>query len=306
MEYSNPPIPDGINNPPDHPLKNLLILLGGALALIVLAVYLLDLAAGYLARHIPFSVEYDLATRVLNAQSPDDKPRENSHTDPALTDYLQSLADRLVPYQNLPEGMTVTVHYSDTEAVNAFATLGGHIFVTRGLLEKIPNENALAMVLGHEIAHVKHRHPIASLGRGVIISLGIATVLGSTGMDSVGGLLNDAGWLTQLSFSRSQERMADSDALTGLVGLYGTGAGATAPFELFDRLQSQNLRVPEFLSTHPLNQARIQALQRQIQEGGATADDTKLKPLPAFVRQALDERTPSAIPLGECDTAEEQ
>ena len=67
------------------------------------------------------------------------------------------------------------MHYDDDAVVNAFATLGGHIVVYQGLLEAVPDENALAMVLAHEIAHVRHRHPIVGLSRSA--ALGFALML---------------------------------------------------------------------------------------------------------------------------------
>ena len=63
------------------------------------------------------------------------------------------------------------MHYDASDTVNAFATLGGHVVIYRGLLEKLPNENVVAMVVAHEIAHIKHRDPVAALGRGVAITL---------------------------------------------------------------------------------------------------------------------------------------
>lgn len=51
------------------------------------------------------------------------------------------------------------------------ATPGGHVIIYRGLLEKIPNENTLVMLLGHEIGHIKLRHPVKALGKGVVIGL---------------------------------------------------------------------------------------------------------------------------------------
>jgi predicted Zn-dependent protease len=282
LEYRNPPIPEGINAPPEHPLKNLLILLGGALVVIVVVLYLLGVAAGYLARFIPFSVERDVAAYYLNTN-----PIQQSAETAPITEYLQNLADQLAPFQDLPDDMSITVHYWDNDQVNAFATLGGHVFISRGLLEKMPNENALAMVVGHEIAHIKHRHPIASLGRGVVISLAIAALMGATGGDSLAGLLGDAGLLTQLSFSRAQERLSDSEGLTSLIGLYGHGAGATEPFKVFQELQRQGFAMPEFLSTHPVNEARIEALQQEISEIGDSTGRGETQPLPGVVQSVL-------------------
>ena len=68
--------------------------------------------------------------------------------------------------------MKLRVHYVDTAVPNAFAALGGHIAVTRGLYESVQSENALALVLAHEIAHVRARDPIAGIGGGLIAAWG--------------------------------------------------------------------------------------------------------------------------------------
>ena len=63
-EYENPPIPEGINVSPTHPLKEFALLLGGVSALLLAVVLSLSLAAGYLVRFIPFSQEQALASRI--------------------------------------------------------------------------------------------------------------------------------------------------------------------------------------------------------------------------------------------------
>ena len=77
------------------------------------------------------------------------------------------------------------MHYDDDADVNAFATLGGHIVVYPGLLEAVPDENALAMVLAHEIAHVRHRHPIVGLSRSAADATALETLARAYG--HVGG-----------------------------------------------------------------------------------------------------------------------
>ncbi|KPK67080.1 MAG: hypothetical protein AMJ84_13975 [Acidithiobacillales bacterium SM23_46] len=162
-----------------------------------------------LARFIPYHYETQIADQ-YRAMYP---PRTE------VTEYLQQLVDHLAIAQELPADMRLTVHYVDKDTINAFATVGGHIVVFRGLLEKMPNENALAMVLAHEIAHVKHRHPIQVLGRGVVVGLALSIVTGATGNQSLGSVLGErkkrtsprslpstvttGTWLARTRFSRS-------------------------------------------------------------------------------------------------------
>ena len=180
MKYENPQIPEGINVSQDHPLKNFLILLIGSIVLIVTLSIVLGVSGGWLAGKIPFSAENKIAAMYNVNEDVDD---ENV---PELMIYLQDLTDQISKAQNLTDDMKITVHYINSDTVNAFATLGGHVFLFRGLLEKLPNENTLTMLLAHEIAHVKYRHPIKSLGSGILVGIAISTVTGSTNSDILG------------------------------------------------------------------------------------------------------------------------
>jgi predicted Zn-dependent protease len=205
-----------------------------------------------------------------------------------VTAYLQQLAERLAAAENLPAEMRVTVHYVDRDIVNAFATLGGHVVVFRGLLEKMPDENALAMVLAHEIAHVKHRHPIQALGRGVVLGVALSIVTSATGSQSLGSVLGDAGLLTVLSFNRAQEEEADHAALAALARHYGHVAGADTFFSMVEQLPERvgKQNVPTFLSTHPLSRKRIDNLHAVARRNGWRFD-RPVVPLPDAVRASL-------------------
>jgi beta-barrel assembly-enhancing protease len=259
VKYSNPKIPEGINISPEHPLKEFAVLAGGILAVLAIAAFCLSLLADQIARRIPFAYEKSLASE-YEASLPE--PRDN-------TKYLQSLANRLTPNMAIPEDMSITVHYVDEDIINAYATIGGHVIIYRGLVERLSNENALAMVLAHEIAHVKYRHPIRSLGRGVVVGLALAVLTGISGNDLVGTALGDAGLLTLLTFSREQEREADRTGLEAVEKLYGHVSGSLDLYRvLLNTGKQKYVRLPAFLSTHPLTKDRIQELEAFIKENG--------------------------------------
>jgi predicted Zn-dependent protease len=256
MEYENPQIPEGINVSKEHPLKEFFILTVGLTGAIVVFVAALAWSAEYLVGFIPFSVEVELADKYGLHFVPTESDGDAAGP---LRDYLQSLTDRLAKAQQLPAEMKVTAHYVDDGVVNAFAGLGGHIVIYRGLLDKMPSENALAMVVAHEIAHIKHRDPITALGRGVAVSLALASLAGLTDSSLFDGMLGQAGMLTALSFSRTQERQADDAALKTLSEVYGHVDGAAALFEIL--AAHDGLEPPAFLSTHPVNQTRIDKIK---------------------------------------------
>ncbi len=251
MKYSNPEIPEGINTSVQHPLKEFFLLTGGILGGLLIVIVILTLLADRLAIYIPFELEMELATRVMDEEGADIKP-------PPIEDYLNRLAAKIAVEQALPAEMQIRVHYVDDELVNAFATLGGHLFMFRGLLEKLPHENAVAMVLAHEVAHIKHRHPIRSMGRGILFGLAIGMVSSTLGSAMTDQVLANTGGLTVLKFSRDQEREADQTALESLYRLYGHVEGADTLFEVLARVsEDASLQMPEFFSTHPLSESRI-------------------------------------------------
>ncbi len=241
--------------------------------MLLLAIIVLSLMAEKLVVYIPFEQEMRLAE-----QWPDDTP-DSSETE----DYLQGLMDRLSAHMQLPAEMTISVHYSDDEVLNAFATLGGHVIVHRGLLEQMPSENALAMVLAHEAAHIKLRHPIISMGRGVVIGMALASLSGLGGDQLSGQFLGTASMMTLMTFSREQEREADSLGLAAVAAEYGHVADATT---IYQRFLDQDSRLekfsPEFVSTHPLSSKRIQQVKTQA-HSEHWPDSGELTPLPEFL-----------------------
>lgn len=269
-KYSNQQPPEGINVSNNDPLITFLKLLAGFVLIFGVTVWVLGKSGGWLAGLVPFKQEI-----ALSKLYPEEEPDNNQHAQ--IQAYLDILTDEISATMDLPEGMTITVHYIDEDVDNAFATLGGHIFLYRGLLEKLPNENSLAMLIAHEMAHVKLRHPIRAIGQQMAISTGIKLMLGETKIK----ILGDAGLLTQLQFSRDMETASDTEGLHAVQKHYGSIAGA---FGLYDTLQaiSEEDEGSEsaFFSTHPLDVDRIQHLSDIAQQQNWEAKAENIQTLP--------------------------
>lgn len=259
--YSNPAIPEGINVSPEHPLKEFAQLTAGVLGLLVLAVLLVGWLGGIVGALLPFETERRLGEPIGEFLT------AGYGVHPAQAQALQDIADRLATAQPLPDGMRVKVHYSPDETVNAFATVGGNLVIHRGLVCALGSENALAMVVAHEMAHVRERHVVRSLGRGVLISIVLAAVTGGSDIGAGAGVVQQAGVTTSLVYSRDQEREADRLALANLAGLYGHAAGATALFNALGESHGKRY-APEWLATHPDTLRRIAAVEAQAREAG--------------------------------------
>lgn len=297
MEYRSPEIPEGINTSQEHPLKEFIILVTGVIGLVAIILFLLSLAAEQLAQYVPFSAEQRIAAIYENT-IPGNKKKTGA-AEEKIQRYLQGLADNLAQAEQLEEGMTVTVHYVNDDMVNAFATLGGHIVMFRGLLEKVPDENTLAMVMAHEIAHVKHRHPVKALGRAVIIGITVSLLSTNLGDSMTGKVLGNAGLLTTLKFSRDQELQSDNTAMHAMASHYGHVAGADKLFEILQHEHGERKRrTPEFFSTHPLSEQRIQNVNDQASQAGWSLQQP-VKALPAGFKDwlaASHRSTSSAVP----------
>lgn len=233
------------------------MLLLGIGAMFVVAIIILSLAASHIARYVPFSYEQSLVERF-----------EFSQVEPGPKQaWLQRLADELAIEADLPPGMTITVHYIDKDIINAMATLGGHIFIFQGLLDAMPSENALAMVMAHEIAHVKHRHPIVAVGRLATIGIATAALIGVSGNTASGVLLDQLQLFTNLSFSRKHERDADDTGLSAIINYYGHGVDADALFKIIAEDHSADT-IPAIFSTHPAPKSRIDYITNRVNGQG--------------------------------------
>ncbi|QJR14758.1 M48 family metallopeptidase [Usitatibacter palustris] len=253
MNYENRVPDETVNYSEEHPLKEFAWLVIGATTAVVVTIAAVGYFAAELAARLPYAVERELVAERVSPPSKADDPAQDKA---ALA--LRELGARVEAAMSLEPGMAIRFHLVDSEMVNAFATLGGQVFVNRGLIARMPDENTLALVIAHEIAHVKLRHPVRAAGRGVAIGV-LLTAVGFSG-SSGGDLTNLVGGVTLLTFSRSQERDADREALAAVNKLYGHAGG---PKELFTMLGaeggSDSMRLA-MLQTHPLSSDRVSEL----------------------------------------------
>lgn len=286
MKYRNVRVPEGINVSRHSALAELIILTAGMLGVIAVLGVAAMLVGSYAGRYMPVSWENAMAEAVF-AGTMEDGVAETS--DPGAEAALQALADRLIPHMAVPEGLTVTLHYLDDDGVNAFATLGGNVFVLRGLIERMPDQNALAMVLAHEIAHAANRDVAANLGGALTMQLALAAVTGASS-EFAEQLMNGSNTLLLRRFGREAESRADADGLAAVAALYGHVAGAEAFFDiaLAEAGRSMPAEGSELLSTHPRIAARIAALRKLAEARGwpRTGPATPLAPALASIGKA--------------------
>ena len=172
---------------------------------------------------------------------------------PQIQQYVSNLGQELLNSSDSRD-IPFTFQVVKSDEVNAFATPGGFVYVTTGLLETAENRAQLASVMAHEIAHINERHGIEGLKQAVAAQ-GIANTVGV-----------DSNTLAQIAYqvavdlpqSRSFEYEADS---SGLEILQQAGYPPQAFANFLAKLQGGG-GTPEFLRTHPKSEDRIEAISQ--------------------------------------------
>jgi hypothetical protein len=159
----------------------------------------------------------------------------------------------------------------DTDGVNAFASPGGIVHVTRGALALAKNEAELAGVLAHEVGHVTHKHTVNAIKKNNAVQLGTQETLGNRGM-FLDQLVNRAyEMVLENSFDRGDELDADkvAVALTQKVGYAPAGLA-----DFLEHLDERNQNQPErngLFASHPETKERIEKVRQGAgKKAGAT------------------------------------
>jgi predicted Zn-dependent protease len=188
-------------------------------------------------------------------------------TDRYTIDYIHCVATAVVdaleaPYRDLDWDMAVF----DADSVNAFAMPGGKIGVMTGILRAADNQDRLAAVLGHEIAHVTARHSNERASRSPVAGVGIKVVAVLLGAGHSGATYTAYEALNQgaalgimLPFNRAQESEAD---VIGLQFMARAGFDPRQSVPLWQNMSEEGggNEPAEFLSTHPSSSKRIDSL----------------------------------------------
>ncbi|MGB3203159.1 MAG: M48 family metallopeptidase [Nodosilinea sp.] len=179
----------------------------------------------------------------------------------SVQQYVDRLGQRLVAASDSRD-IPYTFQVVNSNEVNAFATPGGFVYVTTGLLREADNEAQLASVLAHEIAHINERHSIEALRRAVLAQ-GIAETAGveMSTLAQVGYQL-----AFQLPRSRDYEYAADAQ---GLQILQAAGYPPQAFVNFLQQLMDSSGQ-PELLRTHPTSANRIHEIRSQYNTRAST------------------------------------
>jgi predicted Zn-dependent protease len=190
------------------------------------------------------------------------------HNDLELQEYVQRVGEKLAAVSERPE---LEWHFTivDTDDVNAFATMGGYVYISRGIIPYFENEADLAAVLGHEIGHISAEHLKKQQHKGMLSGLASAATAIFTGMPALADLTNMAGQAIISGYGREAELEADR---LGASYLAKAGYDPEAMIHVISTLKDQDVfereraraenREPHIyhgtFASHPDNDTRLQ------------------------------------------------
>ncbi len=193
-------------------------------------------------------------------------------TDAGATALVRRVGERIARVAPLPNARWEFVLFDEPDTANAFCLPGGKVGVYSGILEITENEAGLATVIGHEVAHAVARHGAERVSEGLLFELGGAALEAALGSGSssqrqavlaaydLGGTLG-----VILPHSRRQELEADH---LGLLYMARAGYDPREAIRFWQRFAAYSRKKggspPEFLSTHPLDETRMRALERLL------------------------------------------
>jgi metalloendopeptidase OMA1, mitochondrial len=185
---------------------------------------------------------------------------------------VRKVGERIARAANEPAYQWQFSVINDPDMVNAFALPGGKVAVYTGIFGPARDEAGLAVVLGHEVAHALARHPAERMSQDLLLQvvgagLGVALSKNPAVANQVLQVYGiGAGVGVALPFSRSQETEADR---IGLILMAKAGYDPRVAFDVWQRMQKKQSgrdAPPEFLSTHPGYETRIEQLHSFLNE----------------------------------------
>lgn len=201
--------------------------------------------------------------------------------DRATIDYVACVADAIV---GTLEGKDAAMYWElaivNQPDVNAFVMPGGKIVVKAGILTVAQNQHQLAAVIGHEVAHVTAHHANERASRGELTNYGVevlAYILGGGYYNQTAGAYSALSTASTLGLSNPFSRMQESEAdVIGLEYMAKAGFDPRESVELWKNMNAKSeTKIPEFMSTHPSGDTRIESLIDQYPSALALYNEAK-------------------------------
>lgn len=184
----------------------------------------------------------------------------------SIENYVAQIGQRLAKTSQRSD-IPYTFQIVDDDGINAFATMGGYVYVNKGLIAAADNEAELASVIGHEIGHIAARHSLEHM-RESAVKQGL---LSAAGLDRSDAVQIGVELAVSRPNGRSDELEADRFGLNNMTKANYAPAGILGFMQKL--LQAGGGSTPSFLSTHPATSERIKILKELIDSKTANVGD---------------------------------
>jgi len=243
-----------------------IIVLGAFLAIVSLVIYFRGPLFSSVSALFPQSLERKIGNKIFQKDSKD--------TFLAQQEAEKKLYDLVKNIKSFDESQ-YTIHLSSKSELNAYATLGGHIFVNVGLIKKLKTPEQLLGVVAHEMVHARNRHVVKNLFQSAGVFIFFQALLGD--ISGVAAVLIDGGApLLNLSYSRDLETEADIQSVSILNDSDIDPSGLIAALEIIE-VESKKLAAEmpgadilakiekhNFLRSHPVTLDRNAEIKKEI------------------------------------------
>jgi len=207
---------------------------------------------------------------------------------------LQRVGDRIskVVFWDMPDADWEFVVFEVPQQINAFAMAGGKVGVFSGLYRITENDDELASVIAHEIAHVTAKHIHSQLSHEMLVKTGglvggVALMGSGAGMLTSSAIMNAYGLtagVSGLAFDRKKEKEAD---YIGLMYMARAGYDPEASVKVLEKLDAESSSQPvqaAFLSTHPSNPERITQLLDALPKAVKLREKSAIEAKPILIK----------------------
>lgn len=176
---------------------------------------------------------------------------------------VRRIAERVMLHAEQRRDVPYTFKVIDAPVVNAVSLPGGPVYVYRGLLDLAgTDDDAVACVIAHEVAHINARHAAKMISQQLAANIGIAILVRGRDLQNLAGLASD---ILSLRYSRDDEYESDRRGLSYAQKAGYDPRGMVRFFKLLQTMEKKGSGGPEFLRTHPVTRARIDRAEKIIE-----------------------------------------
>lgn len=213
------------------------------------------------------------------ASNPSEYPVMDKTTYPEAYTHIERIKNAVLQSDDLIHGAdfeweVYIIH--DDNVLNAFAAPGGYMYFYTGLIKFLDNESQLAGVMAHEIAHADRRHSTENMTKIYGFDILLSVLLGDNPSQLAEIAAAMAKGLSSLKFSRNHEYEADEYAVKYLYDTSYHPKGIAGFFEKLESFADQQSSTPEFLSTHPSPDNRLEEIDKHWKELGSKVGEDYL------------------------------